>query len=302
MKKILTIPRLRIHNANALSSPYTIGFPAMTAWLGFMHALQRKLNSIFSDLEFNGIAVVSHDFHLHTYKGESDFDYSIISTSNPLKKNGGRPSTIEEARCDLTVSIVIEYSGIDQDEAQEMLEKITPLLYCMKITSGDVLSFKQPFLNKVTDESETKQLMTKLMPGFCIIDRNSLIVKSMEQGQDSMDALLDYLKNTTHCEKTSITNKNKEEKNNWTQSRKQKGWFVPIAVGFQGITDLVNVAKQREPLVKHKFAESVVTLGEFVMPFRINDLDNILWHYHADLKNNIYLCQQNRPFINIKEK
>jgi CRISPR-associated protein Csy2 len=302
MKKILTIPRLRIHNANALSSPYTIGFPAMTAWLGFMHALQRKLNSIFSDLEFNGIAVVSHDFHLHTYKGESDFDYSIISTSNPLKKNGGRPSTIEEARCDLTVSMVIEYSGIDQDEAQEMLEKITPLLYCMKITSGDVLSFKQPFLNKVTDESETKQLMTKLMPGFCIIDRNSLIVKSMEQGQDSMDALLDYLKNTTHCEKTSITNKNKEEKNNWTQSRKQKGWLVPIAVGFQGITDLVNVAKQREPLVKHKFAESVVTLGEFVMPFRINDLDNILWHYHADLKNNIYLCQQNTPFINIKEK
>jgi hypothetical protein len=27
------ISHLKIHNANAMSSPYTIGFPAMTAWL-----------------------------------------------------------------------------------------------------------------------------------------------------------------------------------------------------------------------------------------------------------------------------
>jgi len=40
MKDILLIPNLKIHKANALSSPYTIGFPAMTAWLGFMHALE----------------------------------------------------------------------------------------------------------------------------------------------------------------------------------------------------------------------------------------------------------------------
>ena len=42
-KSILLVPRLHIHNANALSSPFTIGFPAMTAWLGAVHALQRKL-------------------------------------------------------------------------------------------------------------------------------------------------------------------------------------------------------------------------------------------------------------------
>ncbi|MGL5336624.1 MAG: type I-F CRISPR-associated protein Csy2, partial [Enterovibrio sp.] len=41
---VLILPHLKIHNANALSSPFTIGFPAMTAWLGFMRALERKLN------------------------------------------------------------------------------------------------------------------------------------------------------------------------------------------------------------------------------------------------------------------
>ena len=39
MKKILYIPKIKIHNANALSSPYTIGFPAMTAWGGGVHAI-----------------------------------------------------------------------------------------------------------------------------------------------------------------------------------------------------------------------------------------------------------------------
>ncbi|HNL81302.1 MAG TPA: type I-F CRISPR-associated protein Csy2, partial [Agitococcus sp.] len=41
MRRFLLIPHIKIHNANAMSSPYTIGFPAMTAWLGAVHALQR---------------------------------------------------------------------------------------------------------------------------------------------------------------------------------------------------------------------------------------------------------------------
>lgn len=305
MKKVLIIPRIKIHNANALSSPYTIGFPAMTAWLGFMHALQLKLNNNnpdLSNLKFNSVAVVSHDFNLHTRKGDSDFDYSIISTSNPLKKDGKRPSTIEEARCYLVTSIVIEYSDIDQNKAEEMIDKITPLLHCMKIASGDVLDFQSPFLKKIKDETETKQLMAKLMPGFCLIDRSSLVIESMEQGQDAMDAVLDYLKNTSRCEKIPVTEDNKKDEIKWTQSRKQKGWLVPIAVGFQGISDLVHVKNQRNILTEHRFAESVVTLGEFIMPFRIDDLDNILWRYHADTENNMYLCQQNKFFITTKEK
>ena len=33
MRPFLLIPHIRIHNANAMSSPYSIGFPAMTACL-----------------------------------------------------------------------------------------------------------------------------------------------------------------------------------------------------------------------------------------------------------------------------
>ena len=62
MRSLLLLPKLQIHNANALSSPYTIGFPAMTAWLGAVHALQRRLNQAgHPELRFNSAGVVCHE-------------------------------------------------------------------------------------------------------------------------------------------------------------------------------------------------------------------------------------------------
>ncbi len=306
MKKILLIPRLKIHNANALSSPYTIGFPAMTAWLGAVHALQRKLNvkhEDFEDLKFNSVAVVSHEFNLHTYKGSGDFNHSIISTSNPLKRDGKRPSTIEEARCHLTVSLLIEYSGIDQDEAENMLEVLPSLLFCMKMASGDVLDFdlKQLDLITIVDQADTKKLMAKLMPGFCLIDRSDLTQQAMENGLDGLDAVLEYLKINSHCEKVTDKKANAVDKITWTQSRRERGWLIPIAIGFQGLTDLEASLNQRDETTPHRFAESVVSLGEFIMPSRIDDIDNMLWHY-ASLENDLYLCKQNQNFNNPQEQ
>ena len=135
MKNILLIPRIKIQNANALSSPYTIGFPAMTAWLGAAHALERKLNETeFDEVQFKSMAVVCHNIDLQTHKGDGDFVYSIIGTGNPLvpktkkgnPQNAERSSFIEEARCHLTVSLVIEYEnlGLNRDEFTETVDHI----------------------------------------------------------------------------------------------------------------------------------------------------------------------------------
>lgn len=35
-----------------------------------------------------------------------------------------------------------------------------------------------------------------------------------------------------------------------------------------------------------------MTLGEFKMPYRINSLNEIMWHYAIEPENNLYLCQQ----------
>lgn len=291
IRRVLLLPHIKVHNANALSSPFTIGFPAMTAWLGAVHALQRKINdSGLQNVNFKRTAVVSHNMELQIYKGSGDFIYSIVGTGNPLDKDGERPAFIEEARCHLDVSLLIEYPRIDRDDEEELRNQVAHHLNAsMKIAGGDILSFQEPKLYRIEEGNDTdlRKLIRQLMPGYAIIERRELMIDAMEKGQEPMDALLDYLAIHHSCEKDEHGNVT------WTNQRKTSGWIVPIATGFHGITEPGRAKNQRDPDATHRFAESVVTLGEFRMPHRIHTLDEIFWSYHADLGKNLYLCQQN---------
>jgi len=297
MKQVLLISHIKVQNANALSTPYTMGFPAMTAWLGAANALQRKLNQEgFDSVIFNSIAVVCHNINLQTYRGNGAFVNSIIATGNPLDKSGNRPAFIEEARCHLDVSLVVEYQGLAKKDEENAMEEITTLLYAsMKMAGGDILSVGQVEFLKIDDNNDLRILTRKMMPGHVLIERRELMENAMVQGRDAIDALLDHIKVKHRSEKDA------DGKVSWESKRETSGWIVPIATGFHGVTALGHAKNQRDPDTQHRFAESVVTLGEFVMPYRINDLDDMLWHYHTDIENNLYLCQQNNRKINKTE-
>ena len=288
--RLLILPHIKIHNANALSSPFTIGFPAMTAWLGFTHALERKLNQAgLNDLMLHSAAVVSHQCDVQTHKGDGNFVHSIIGTGNPLDKDGSRSAFIEEARCHLDVSLVIEYTGNeDQTEQQGFIERLQQTIANMKVAGGDVLSLKLPMIKAIDEKSEqeTATLLRQLMPGYVLIERRDLMVEAMQQGADALDALLSYLTVNHSCEQLE------DETAVWRSQRKAAGWIVPIATGFQGISPLGQAKNQRDASAPHRFAESVVTLGEFVMAHKIKHLDDMLWQYAPDLENDLYLCQQ----------
>ncbi|EKO6517941.1 type I-F CRISPR-associated protein Csy2 [Vibrio cholerae] len=284
---VLILPHLKIHNANALSSPFTIGFPAMTAWLGFVHALERKLSQAgLSDLMLHSAAVVSHRCDVQTHKGEGDFVHSIIGTANPLDKDGSRSAFIEEARCHLDVSLVIEWSGNeDQVQQPDFTQQLQAVIATMKVAGGDVLSVGKPSVKSVITQEDTAQVLRQLMPGYVLIERRDLMIEAMQQGADAIDALLGYLTVHHRCEQLE------DQSVVWHSQRKTSGWIVSIATGFQGISPLGEAKNQRDPSVPHRFAESVVTLGEFVMAHKIKHLDDILWQYHPDLENDLYLCQ-----------
>ena len=290
MRHFLLISHLKIQNANAMSSPYTIGFPAMTAWLGAVHALQRKLHAQNCDIGLSKVAVSCHDFNLQTHKGRGDFVHSIIGTANPLDKDGNRPAFIEEARCHLDVSLLIELEGLGKKKREQLLADIDGLVGSMKFASGDVLSVKKievlDFDEDEAQEKELRPILNKLMLGHVLIERRDLVIESMNEGKDALDAVLDHLK-VTH----SSVEEKKDGQVTWSSKRKTTGWLVPIAVGFQGISELGQAKNQRDVHTPHRFAESVITLGEFVMPYRIESLDQLLWQYHVDLENNLYLCQ-----------
>jgi CRISPR-associated protein Csy2 len=291
-RRFILISNLKIQNANAMSSPYTIGFPAMTAWLGGVHAIERKLNATkeFKNVKLTSVAVSSHEFDLQTHRGERDYISSIIGTSNPIMIDGSRSSFLEEARCHLTVSILIEFNGISGEFLDDLCDKVKETLICMKMASGDVLGVKSVKVCAIDDESDDsgmRKMLAMLMPGYVLQERRDLMKKSMQDGLDGIDALLKYLK-VSHCSEIDESGKVV-----WSSKKNSGGWIVPIAVGFNGVSDVGIAENQRDSETLHRFAESIVTLGEFVMPYKVENVDEILWSYKYDEKNNLYLCEQN---------
>jgi len=267
--------------------------------------LQRKLNAgEFTELRFTATAIVSHHCELQTHNGVGDYVHSIIGTGNPLvpkkKKIKGEPwenfersSFIEDARCHLEVSLLIEYTGTEKSDETQFLDKVSQLLNSsMKIAGGDVLGFNLPLTLKIEEgnDENLRKLTRKLMPGHAIVERRELMVDAMSNGQDAMDALLDYLMIHHNCEQDESGNVH------WSSTRKTSGWIVPIATGFHALTEPEAAKNQRDENTPHRFAESIVTLGEFKMPHRINSLDEILWRYRVEPDQNLYLCQQQASF------
>ena len=299
MRPFLLIPHIRIHNANAMSSPYSIGFPAMTAWLGAVHALQRKLQQLpdFETLCLSKVGISCHQLEVQTHRSKGDFVSSIIGTGNPLDKDGSRPSFIEEARCHVTVSLLIEMSESDPEWEESLPIAIAPMLRQMKMAAGDVLTFREPKVLYLEEGNarELKKLTQCLMLGHVLVERRQLLQDYVAQNpeQDVLHALLAHL----HIRHRVAVDANQEAiviGNNqylWEASRLQAGWLVPIAVGFQGISPLGLAQNQRDAATLHRFAESVLTLGEFVMPYRIERIDDMLWHYHVDAEQDLYVCQ-----------
>lgn len=291
MRTYIVLPDLYIHNANAMSSTYTIGFPAMTAWLGAVHALQRNLSaydSFFSDVVFSKTAVVCHACNLQVQKG---YRNSIIGTANPLKKKGGayeRPPFIAEARVHVTVTLVIETSRILPEYKERCENSLNILLSAMKIASGDVLKAGKAEIIYIDEEKDYgyKPLIAKMMPGYVLIERRDILEQEVADSEDGMDALLKFLQVHCHADLDTET-----ERMDWTYTKQIPGWIIPISVGFKAISPLMQVSHQRDMTKPHCFAENIVTLGEFKMPYQFDDIDDMMWHYEYDEKQGLYVCR-----------
>lgn len=132
-------------------------------------------------------------------------------------------------------------------------------------------------------EGEDKALRS-LMPSYVLIERRDLMLEAMQSGQDALDALHGALQLNHSC--TELDN----DKGQWQTSRRHKGWIVPIATGFHALTSAALAENQRDSSTPHRFAESVVTLGEFKMPIRCESVNEIIWRYQQD--GDLYLCTQ----------
>jgi CRISPR-associated protein Csy2 len=78
--------RVSVQDANCIAG-FTYGFPAITHFLGFGHALSKKL-SLSHNLSLYGCAVICHQHQIHAY--QPTFRTPIIENLNISKHTFGQ--------------------------------------------------------------------------------------------------------------------------------------------------------------------------------------------------------------------
>lgn len=308
----VVLPHLYVQNANAVSSPMTWGFPAMSAFAGFAHALERKLRADGKDVYLHGVAVVCHKAEPLLVDGPSYAPRGFRLTRNPLDQTGNTSAIVEEGRMHLTISIVLTVSGPDaprqeNDEAHAFAANLLTLALGMRIAGGSVvppgIGVRKPRSARAfvwgSKEAVQKKLMRMLMPGFALIGRAVVLAERLAEMREAkpdataLDALLDLC--ALHID--PAPEPNKDGKYSWNAKRRRPGFLVPIPLGFAAISETYlpgAVKNARDSAVPFRFVESVLSLGEWRSPHRINDLEDMLWRYRSAPDSGTYLISNSQ--------
>lgn len=315
LKALLVLPRLRIQNANAISSPMTWGFPAITAFTGLMTALERRLGPQ-AGLALYGVGVICHGFEPQVTRG--GYTRSFHLTRNPVLQDGGTAAIVEEGRVHLDITLVFDVelalSRSGEAERAQLAARIGELVAGMRVAGGSVMpalpgTFRRPprpqlVLLSDSEEEHPKQfgrLSRRWLPGFALVSRDDLLqarlleLQADQPGATLLDAWLDLsrlnhraTRHQTPDEKTGEPLETIE----WTADTRP-GWTVPIPVGFAPLTALHppgTVAGARDARVPFQFVESVYSIGQWISPHRLSDVDQLIWRPSHDPATGLYRC------------
>jgi CRISPR-associated protein Csy2 len=313
VRHLLVLPRLRVQNANAISSPLTHGFPAITAFTGLMWALEHKARSSGMDVRFQGVGVVCHEHQeLCTEEG---FVRTFRLTRNPVDKKGDTAAIVEEGRIHLDISLVLAVQSPtwsdDPERAKDDVTRLAELVQAMRVAGGSVLPRTaasqrrtQPFAVHLTGTTEQqhqamRQLRNALLPGFALVARDDLleqrwqILKEADPQTTRLDAWLSLARwNWRYHPPTQDTEE--ARKKAWQHDRKGLGWIVPIPVGYGALGELHpagTVANARDTNTPFRFVESVYSVGQWVSPHRLQEPTQLLWFPDHQPETGLYRCR-----------
>ncbi|MCV6589553.1 MAG: type I-F CRISPR-associated protein Csy2 [Marinobacterium sp.] len=296
---LLILPRLRIQNANAISSPLTWGFPAMSAFIGFMHALARKTDP--EQLMFHSIGVVCHQHDAQTSKG---FVHQFHQSRNPVGKDGKTAAIVEEGRIHLEITLILEVEGAacdepDQHSRNRTATEIAEIAAGMRIAGASVLPGEkryQPELINISGEAGDKafrRLRRRCLPGFTLVLRDDLLhshhqaLQAQQPDTDLLDAWLDLNRLHQHYGPHEVTDANGKvsEQTGW-YSLRAPGWLVPIPVGYGALSGphaAGTVASARDSTTAFTFVECLYSIGQWLSPHRLQSARQLLWYVDNDL-------------------
>lgn len=293
MSTLIILRRIKVENANAIAG-LTYGFPAITHFLGFTHALSRKLQVSYG-LTLEGCGVVSHQHQLHAYG--SSWERSFALTRNPLTKEAKTAAFNEEGRMHMTVSLLIRCHGSIPADTAALRDYLTQQVQCQRLAGGTIVDIEHVAIQSFpTDAAATRRVMLRLLPGFVLKDRTSLLQRHFQTLQQTnpqaelIDAWLDF---------AALKMQAQQDPDNDTVQWKylakpgDGGFLTPLMIGYCAISPLYppgQVDKTRDQQTQFCFAEAVYGIGEWQGAHRINDISQILWEYAY--QNGDYHCRQ----------
>lgn len=298
----LLLPHLRLRGANLISSPHTWGFPAPSAFAGFVHALQRELNAKGTSVQFTGVGIVCHDHEAQVHDG--GYVQTLRMARSPLDADG-TPRIAEDARTHLDVSLVIGVAGEDAPasdrQADAMAQLLLDLAPMRRLAGGSIELSRRPGTGWVWSDQEQgelalRRLKRRLLPGFALVERSDLLeshlaaLRSARPETHALDALLDLI--ALHHEPPADG-----QDGRWTRKRRESGWLVPIPAGYGAISTLHapgSVKNARDTSTPFRFVESLLTLGEWRSPHRLRSLNDLLWRHAAEPDVGLYRVR-NQP-------
>lgn len=297
----LFFDHVKIHNANAISSPLTYGFPAISGFVGAIHALNRKIEST-DPIYLDGVLIACHECDVQVYRPNDYSDYTFRLTRNPVAKNGDTRAIIEEGRVHLDVSLLIEVkienfeALYDDDQKNEFVNQMKQKLYQQRIAGGHVLEIGEAKL--IPSDASDETLANLLLPAFVLVEAQQDLqeitaeLQQRDPNATALDALIE----------TAMLHHHPQEKEHWqTTSVKQgRGWLVPIPLGYQAISPLFAAGKLQEARSndhQSQFVECIYGLGKWVFPLRLKEnLSQAFWRYQCStLQSNgaeIYIINQ----------
>lgn len=306
MKSLLLLRNIEIENANAITG-LTYGFPGIANFLGFTHALSRKLERTHG-LRLGGCAVIVHDHDVHAYQPGGWGDWVFALTRNPLTKEGNTAPFNEEGRMHLTVSLLIECefnsddlpfgAGQSEKNIAVLTEWLCEQAYCLRLAGGTIASIRQVSWFEIKQElddrnKQFRRVIMRLLPGFVLVGRHDLLQshhqKRVAESTEAelLDSLLEFVALQYQCEILE------QGASQWVMNPKPAaGYLVPLAVGYQAISPLYDagvVSGSRDPETPFCFVESAYSLGQWLSPHRVQSLEKIIWRYRYD--DGLYLCQ-----------
>ena len=308
----IILERIKVQGANCIAG-FTYGFPAITHFLGFTHALSRKISQS-NQLQLQGCAVICHQHQIQAYQPKEYGDYVFAQSKNPpiFRRHASKtPPIVEEGKMNMCVSLIMEcpnFTMSREGEIDALKKNLISLAHQHRLAGGSIHNIQAVHVRSEPGDTEKqnkqmRQIKRDLLPGSVLMDRSDLLeehyqnLQKIQPDAELIDAWLDFSPKKYKANpilEDGQVEADSETKAEWVWLEKPaKGWLMPITNGYKAIAPIYppgKVAKTRDSIYPFCFVEAVHSVGEWRSLHRIQQVTDMLWQYHYE--DDWYLCRQ----------